>query len=445
MRNLAMMVMTAWIGIGVVELPLEAQAPVAGDVWVQTAESFVRKLESGDWAGAAGMVGPQMRQAGVTPTMLEQTWQQLTAAGALKELRFDTGLESGGYRVVDFIATFGATSLRFRVSLDAEKRVEGFRLFPVTAATPYVAPSYVDASKFEEVELEVGAEGWPLGATLTLPKGVARAPVVVLVHGSGAHDRDETLGPSKPFVDLAHGLASSGVAVLRYEKRNWKHAARMAADLPGLTVEQEVVADALAALAQVRKQPRIDAAKVFVAGHSLGGMLAPEIAARDGSLAGVILLAGSPRRLQQLVLEQVAYLRTLPANAAPEAQKQMDELRTAMEKLERNEYPPAEIVMGAPASYYYDLAKRAPLPFLAQVKAPVLVLQGGRDYQVTKTDYDLYREALAGRPDARFAFYPDLSHLFAPGTGTSTPAEYMQPGHVDGRVIADIVAFVNAR
>jgi hypothetical protein len=99
--------------------------------------------------------------------------------------------------------------------------------------------------------------------------------------------------------------------------------------------------------------------------------------------------------------------------------------------------------MGAPAAYFYDLMQRAPLEFLAQVRAPVLVLQGGRDYQVTEKDFALWRNALAGRDDARFELYPDLNHLFMTGTGTATPEEYARAGHVDARVIEDIAEFVH--
>lgn len=433
-------VLAAWAGAGVGSEPVEAQ--VTGASGAEVAEAFVRRLEAGEWDAAAGMVGPRMREAGVTSPMLQQTWQQLTASGALAALEREQVTEAGGYRVVDLLATFGRVTQRIRLSVDAEGRIEGFRLFPVARPEDHPPPPYARAESFEEEELEVGAAGWPLGGTLTLPRGVARAPVVVLVHGSGAHDRDETLAGNKPFRDLAHGLASRGVAVLRYEKRNWKHASRMVAEGP-ITVDQEVIEDALAALSKVRRHPRVDSMRVYLAGHSLGAMLAPEIAVRDGHVAGVVLLAGSPRPLTTLVQEQLAYLVTVPPNTAPEARQQIEAMQLLMAQLERRELPPEQDAMGAPASYFYDLAARDPLGFLARVQAPVLVLHGGRDYQVTERDYELYREALAGRADAGFRLYPELNHLFIAGTGKATPTEYATlRGHVDVRVIEDIAAFV---
>ncbi|HSJ13258.1 MAG TPA: alpha/beta fold hydrolase [Longimicrobiales bacterium] len=426
------------IGLGSM-LPAVAAAQVL-DADVRRAEEFVRHLERGAFAAADSMVSPAMREAGVTPQMLEQTWAQLTSQGGLAELRFEAKTATGELQVVDFAARFGAQPLKVRVVIDAERRVSGFRLLPATPA-PYVPPAYVDTTAFEELAVEIGAEPWQVGGTLTVPRGVATSPVVVLVHGSGAHDRDETIGPSRPFRDLAWGLASRGVAVLRYEKRTWAHGSRM--QNAAITVEEEVVEDALAALAVARAHARVDGGRVYLAGHSLGGILGPEIAVRDGALAGLVLMAGTPRPLPDVVIDQLAHLAGLESNAAPEAQAQIAEVRAVMERLRRRELPGDETAMGAKASYYYDLMDRPALDFLARVRVPVLVLQGGRDYQVTRVDYELWQQALAGREDARFEFYPELSHLFVEGTGTATPQEYLTTtGYVAARVIEDIAGFV---
>jgi hypothetical protein len=110
-------------------------------------------------------------------------------------------------------------------------------VFALPAA--YQSPTYAVPAAFREQELIIGQGGeWPLPATLTMPAaGKGPFPAVVLVHGSGPNDRDETLGPNKPFRDLAWGLATQGIAVLRYEKRTREHAAKIAA-LPAFTVKK---------------------------------------------------------------------------------------------------------------------------------------------------------------------------------------------------------------
>jgi dienelactone hydrolase len=113
---------------------------------------------------------------------------------------------------------------------------------------------------------------------------------VALVHGSGPNDRDETVGGTKVFKDLAEGLASRGIVVLRYEKRTKQYGARMA-NMPRYTVQDEAVDDAAKAAAMLQTQPQVDPRRVFVLGHSLGGYIAPRIAEEEGKLAGLILLA----------------------------------------------------------------------------------------------------------------------------------------------------------
>ena len=132
----------------------------------------------------------------------------------------------------------------------------------------------------------------------------------MLVHGSGPNDRDETLGPNKPFRDLAWGLADRGIAVLRYDKRTSVYGGKMAGN-KNLTVREETIDDALLAVKLLRGRPDIDPKRIFILGHSLGGMVAPRIGADDPSLAGLIILAGATRPLPDVAREQLEYIASL--------------------------------------------------------------------------------------------------------------------------------------
>ena len=149
-------------------------------------------------------------------------------------------------------------------------------------------------------------------ATLTIPNGTGPFPAVVLVHGSGPNDRDETYGPNKPFKDIAWGLASVGIVVLRYEKRTKQYPQESAA-IQNFTVQDETIYDALAAVELLNNSSIVDHSKIFVLGHSLGGMLAPRIALQESQIAGLIILAGATRHLEDLMLEQTRYLANLSA------------------------------------------------------------------------------------------------------------------------------------
>ena len=182
------------------------------------------------------------------------------------------------YEIVYVTCAFEQMSIDTRVVFTKDKQISGLFFSPTKkAAPPYQPPDYVKRGSFEEKEVKVGSGEWELPATLTLPVGDGPFPAVVLVHGSGPNDRDETIGPNRPFRDLAWGLASQGIAVLRYEKRTKEHASKLAAGLAGLTIKEEVLDDALAAVALLRKVPKIDPRKVFLLGHSLGAMYAPKL------------------------------------------------------------------------------------------------------------------------------------------------------------------------
>jgi dienelactone hydrolase len=261
-----------------------------------------------------------------------------------------------------------------------------------------------------------GARGFELPGTLTTPAGKGPFAALVLVHGSGPQDRDETIGPNKPFRDLAEGLSTAGIVVLRYDKRTRVHGGRGVQ-----TVNEEAVDDAVAAAAFVRTLPDVDRDRVFVLGHSLGGHLVPRIVDRDRALAGAVIFAGSVRPLQELVREQAAVVAP-----GTDPQALVDKIRGA-----------------APESYWKDLENYDPAALAARQRIPLLILQGERDYQVTMTDFRLWQKALAARKNVSFKSYRTLNHLFLQGNGPrSNPAEYNQAGHVDEVVVRDIATFL---
>lgn len=147
---------------------------------------------------------------------------------------------------------------------------------------------------------------YPLNGLLTLPDDTAKpVPAVVFVHGSGASNMDEKVGKLTPFKDLARGLARHGIASVRYDKRSFAHGFKLLMDKSqDVTVKIETIDDAILATELLKKDPRIDSERVFIIGHSMGGMLAPRIDAEGGNYAGLIIMAGSPRKLEEIILDQ---------------------------------------------------------------------------------------------------------------------------------------------
>jgi alpha-beta hydrolase superfamily lysophospholipase len=229
------------------------------------------------------------------------------------------------------------------------------------------------------------------------------------------------------------------VAVLRYEKRTKAHGPRIPSDI-GL--EEEVVADALAAVQLLRNRPEID--KVFLLGHSLGGILAPVIARRDGGLAGIALLAAPARPFFHVLEAQLQYLKTLEPGEESPGTRQVDSLLALVRGVEAGQVPDDQVVLGAPPPYWRELAAVNPVRVAEALEIPLIVLQGGRDYQSTAEDLAIWENVLGGRPDVMTKLYPDLNHLFMPGHGMATPQEYAStPGHVAEEVILDLTRWAD--
>ena len=281
-----------------------------------------------------------------------------------------------------------------------------------------------------------------LGGTLSLPTGEAQVPGVVIVHGSGPVDRDGTFGPNKPYKELAWGLASRGIAVLRYDKRT--NACDVS--LSDVTIDDVTTDDALTALERLRAHDRVAANDVFLVGHSIGGALAPRIADRDGRLAGAVLLAPGPTRpMAETILDQQRHL--LEQQDLPEAEREdaLAEVRTIAKKIRSLDIGDEEVLLGLGGrEYFRSLAEYDGPEVAADLEIPLFIGQGDRDYQVTPgEDFLIWKKVLSDQSNVQFELYEGLNHLFQDGTGPSTGAEYFDAEAVfDRRVVEDITTFV---
>jgi dienelactone hydrolase len=433
---------------------LFAQAPAqAEDALTAKARALLTAMEKGDFELATRDFDATMLKV-FGPEKIEAMWKtQLPAQlGAFKKQAAARREELQGYDIVLVTCEFEKATLDARVVFDKEGKIAGLGFVPTAPPVDYEPPAYADPATFEEVDVTVGTGEWALPGTLTRPKGDGPFPAVVLVHGSGPNDRDETLGPNKPFQDLAWGLATRGIAVLRYDKRSKVHQRKILAD-PKLeatmTVKDETIDDALAAAALLQKAKGIDPKRVFILGHSLGGYLMPRIAlAAEGlDIAGFMSMAGLTRPLDDTVLRQMTYLYGLAGtNLSEEDRKKLEEVKAAVDRIKAltdADKSSTSKLLGAMPAYWLDLRGYDPPQTAKSVQAPMLFLQGGRDYQVQTVDLENWKKALGSRSDVEFRLYPKLNHLFYEGEGVLTPLEYMQKhGSVAPYVIDDIAGWI---
>jgi uncharacterized protein len=427
------------------QLPPSLTAPPAAKDPAAVAIELIDRLAKGDFQAAASNFAGIMRTM-APPEKLSEIWASLQAQMGPYERR--TGVrtqQQEAYEMVLVTTEFQRSTVDFKVLVDKEGKIAGFFIAgtkPRPGTGPeYTPPAYVHKDAFQEREVTVGTGEWALPGTLSVPVGAGPFPALVLVHGSGPNDRDETVGKEMPFRDLAWGLASRGIAVLRYEKRTREHGSKLAG-VKDLTVQQETVDDALAAAELLRHTAGIDPRRVFVLGHSLGGMLIPRIGQQDPKLAGLIVMAGAAKPLEDIILEQVSYLAAADGQVTEAEKSQIESLRAEVARVKALKPGDTGTALGAPDSYWLDLHGYNPPEAAKALKEPLLILQGERDYQVTMDNFAAWKKGLAGRPNVTLKSYPKLNHLFIEGEGKSTPADYEKPGHVSEAVITDIAGWI---
>lgn len=333
----------------------------------------------------------------------------------------------------------GVASLELLI--DTDNKLAGLWIRGFESSDAAALPSYAKPDTYAEEAVVVKTGKYELPGTLTLPKSKEKCAAVVLVHGSGPHDQDETIIDNKPFRDLALGLASRGIAVLRYEKRTHKYGAEM--NVAEIGLDEETNDDALSAVALLRARADVDAKRIFVLGHSLGGIAAPFIAQRDPQIAGIVLLAGTPRPLLDIVEEQIEYIAKLDDKVDDAESKQLEALRETKAKIRDGTFDPAkDTLLGAPAAYWKKIDALRAGDAAAKLTCRILVIQGGRDYQVDKKSFEGWKSALAGRQNATFRLFDKLNHLMMAGEGPSGPMEYQKKGFVDAAVVNTIADWV---
>ncbi|HOV97326.1 MAG TPA: alpha/beta fold hydrolase, partial [Thermomonas sp.] len=400
---------------------LAASLAIAGTSHAQTADpaalaqQALDALDAGHYAQVEQLFGPQMAAA-VPADKLQAIWESLPAQMGNAKGREQAQVSAqGDTHFVQIPLHFEKAELVAKFAIDASGKIVGFLIQPAQSTSP--APAVAADANFSERDFSVGDGERALPGTLAMPKGNGPFPAVVLVHGSGPQDRDETIGPNKPFLDIARTLAAQGIAVLRYDKRTKARPQDFAGGNFG--VDDETTNDAVIAVDALRKTDDIDPKRIFVLGHSQGGMLAPRIAAVSGHVAGLILMAAPTRPLLDILIEQNRRLAALNDGKIDDAERAAINAIIEQVRITRDPKTAATspTVMGQPAGYWRSIEAVDAVSEAQQVRLPMLLLQGARDIQVVDADWQNWRDAFADDPEATFKLYPKLNHLGIAGEG----------------------------
>lgn len=442
---------------------------------VAAGQQVMQELSTGQFDKVEAQYDAKMTAANA-PGKLAEAWASiLKQEGSFESILNVRAGKVQTFNVVLFVCKFEKGAVDTELAFNMEGKIAAIHFGQHhEPRAEWKAPSYAKPDSFSEQPLYLVNGAFNLPGTLTLPNGNGPFPAVVLLQDSGPHDEDETIGSNKPLKDLAWGLASHGIAVYRYTKRTAKYGAKSNADPEKLTVNDEVISDARVAVGLLAKQPKVDPKRIYIVGLSLGGYLAPRIATGDAQIAGLVMLAANTRPLEEVLLGEVEYIAKADAEqaateatdkpslapksaadrapkAAPKPDAQDEKVvQLAEESAKQIESPtlkPGENVpvLGGTmsASYWLDLRGYNPVQAAEKLKIPMLILQGGRDFEVTpKGDFSAWQAAFEHRRKVTLKLYPDLDHLFMFESGPSLLPDYNKPGHVDQQVVTDIAAWI---
>jgi dienelactone hydrolase len=293
---------------------------------------------------------------------------------------------------------------------------------------------------------------YPLNGLLTLPENITEpVPAVVFVHGSGSSNMDEKVGQLTPFKDLAEGLANKGIASIRYDKRSFAHGLKMVRDKSTIiTVKEETIDDAILATELLKKDSRIDFHNIFIIGHSMGGMLAPRIDSEGGKYKGLIIMAGTPRKLEDVMLEQnEAVLGSTKGLVNWIVRKQVAKLSglfSGLYELSDEEAKKKKVMGGTTLYYFKEMGEHSVADYLATTKKPMLIVQGEKDFQVSvEKDFNEYKRLLNDKTNVDFRLYENLNHAFVNYLYSDilkAKQEYNTERHIGEEVISDIADWI---
>jgi len=365
----------------------------------------------------------------VTLPILEQTVNQLESQLGKYKTTIEINQDNSVYY---YYSEFEKMKLDIKISFRDSDKIAGFFFSP--------HKNFEKGNSLGK-DYNIISNKVELKGTLLIPTVNNLKKIVILLHGSGPQDRDETIEENKPFKDIAENLFHKGIASYRFDKRTFSNPETFS---DKSTIDDEVVVDALNIIAHFKANPDFKDYEITVIGHSLGAYLLPRVAYKSNQISKIILLAGNARPLDQLISEQYDYL--YGENPSEDVKKEVTKMKEQIAFLNSKEFnsesPKEKLPLNLSAAYWKSLKEYNPLTEIQKVKTPTLILQGERDYQVTMTDFNLWKKTLLKNKKAKFISYPSLNHMFMSGTGKPNPEEYLVKSNVSSDVINDIFNFI---
>jgi len=376
---------------------------------------------------------------------LEVTWNSLIENyDSIQFINETIITEKDSFKITETKIDFVKKSFLFKLTINNKGEISG--MYFLNTKLKYTPPDYINTLNFIETKIAVPAENIISEGVLSLPKAQQNVPLVIIVGGSGGTDKDGTLGPNKPYKDIAWALAAKGIAVYRYDKRTANPAnLKGIKNLNDFLLYEEYVEDLKNIVAYFSEDKRINPKQIFIAGHSQGGFMLPYFTKACPKIKGVISLAGNYSNVVDLMAYQFEYLKQfLPDSTSKQAYDVMIKKAEYMKlNISSTQINKDSMIPGLTMAYVKDMMANGPEKLHAVLyKKPALFIQGERDYQVPMSEFELWKKAMQKSCCSTFISYPKLNHLLMEGEGISQPNEYNKPNNIPEYVVDEIATWV---
>lgn len=373
-------------------------------------------------------------------------WNQIEAQfGEFVEVDTLVTNTANGNFIVDQVLEFENNYLKYRLSFNANNEIAGIFFTPYRTAKAAAESTKV----YKETKCSFVNDEIEFPAILCTPKQQKSKAVVILVHGSGPNDMDETIGPNKIFKQIANKLAKYGIASLRYDKRSFLaqqgNIGKINTDINSI-----VVSDAVAAAKFMHSIDSLENLPRIIVGHSLGAFMAPKIGLESANVDAIVMLAANARPLEDLIIEQYKYLYAQDG-ISKEEKKEIKAMKKKVKNVKKLEKYVAkgkvvELPLTNDTAFWLSLNNYKPLKTISNLQMPILIMQGGRDYQVSMDDFRIWHSNVRNsiNKDQTFVYYSGLNHLFIKGNTKSYPSEYNKKAEVSENMIRDLSDWIKS-
>lgn len=405
--------------------------------------SLVENLRKEEYSVITSQFDTNLRKS-MDTLKISRVWKGLVSMNG--PFKACTGVETftSGKNEINYAhIQFEKRNFDLKVSFNEDNSIKTFVIVPpLESRTVYKEPDYARPDEMNEKVLQVVTGNYKLNGILSLPKNRSKVPVVIMVHGMGPNDKDETFGAMKIFKDVAYGLTTKGIGVFRYDKRTRQYGA-MVIKSKNFDVRTEVTDDVLSAIRAVKADPMVDSTKIFLCGHSYGAMMLP-LLAEEAKVAGYIFLAPDNRPVEDIMIANAT--ETYKSMTNPRQKAQIDTMKAEAQKIKilkdnPTAFPDSVMFLRFPVSYWKTLATFDPMVKSKSITQPLLVLYGERDYQVVKSVFNDWKSKVTEK-NATYKSYPGLNHFFVDGKDKSTPEEYKKPGNFSLVAITDMAEWI---